>query len=96
MKYTIEQIDFDEAVKQPWSTKTCLAAQFALRVFGRPLHGDGDGYGEGRSLIEFGVYTAHPVLGPMVETFDRNHFDHGREGAEQALAALRASLPIEN
>lgn len=93
-RVTIEQCDFDEAVKFPWSTSTCIAAQMALRVFGRPLHGEGEGYDRHHSLTEFGAYTAHPVLGPIVEAFDKNHFNRGRPDAVANLQALRASLPI--
>lgn len=92
MKYTIEKIDFDEAVKLPWDVDTCILAQFALRVFGKPLHGIGKGYDNRRhSLLEFKDYTEHPIIGPLVRSFDDAH----RIGMDEAKAAIRASLPIE-
>jgi hypothetical protein len=83
MKYTIEKVDFDEAVKQPFVHHLCLIAQFSLR--NKFL------YTSGRPKV-FGINDAKAEAARLI--FDANFKIPGDE-KKPALIALRESLPIE-
>lgn len=92
MSKQILPCDFDEAVKQPWSTSTCIVAQAARRITGKSLHYQGNlsvaplDYTDGGTLKGFNGLEAQTV-------FDKHFRDLGDEKKPE-LQALRASLPI--
>lgn len=85
MKYTIEPVDFDEAVKQPWRSDSCLLAQAGNRI-GIPLY-DNDG-------IRRDEWPCHGESYRLQGIFD-THFRTPGDEKKPELVALRASLPIE-
>lgn len=87
MKYTIEKIDFDKAVKHSWSPETCLFSQSALRLGYRPTC-----HSAGAELLS-ALHWPKPLL-DMRNLFDC-HFGKPGDENKPELIAIRASLPIE-
>lgn len=93
MKYTIEPQDFDEAVKQPWDTKTCVAAQSAKRYDMLGAEGEIKQDGNGNYIAPFSQKET-TACGRVMRIFDK-HFRGPGDETKPELVALRASLPIE-
>jgi hypothetical protein len=85
---------FDRAVKQKWSTKTCLIAQAAAER--GDLNATGEimptGKGSGGMYIEpYSSELGHELM----RIFDRNFTIPGTEQEKIELQLLRAMLPLE-
>jgi hypothetical protein len=93
MKHTIKKIDFDNAVKQEWNTSTCVVAQAALRITGKPLHYTGQIQFDPQVYNDTGMLIGFHGL-KIQAVFDR-HFRYPGDEKKPELVALRASLPIE-
>lgn len=96
---SITKRDFDKAVKQKWSTESCILFQTAMRVFNLPLHlnlkdenqkQNANLYSDGNTLLQFTCSSAQEAM----EVFDRFFKLPGDEKRTE-LQALRASLPIK-
>lgn len=87
MKDKITVIDLDAALAQPWSTTTCLVAQFAKRVSGEDLLGCGAS-GEYNKRMHVMFETK---VDDLVYLFDNGH----SRAQAQALTELRTLLPRE-
>lgn len=83
MKYSIEKIDFDKAVKQPWSPETCVTAQVDRRLNGFT-----------NMCRRWQLYDESPMMKEVQQSFDK-HFRKPGDETKPELVALRASLPIE-
>lgn len=83
---SVTKADFDEAVKQPWNTSTCVVAQFCKRI-GIPLyiHQNGDN----NPLLK------KEVIDNIMSQFDGKFCKPGDEKTYPSVIALRASLPIQ-
>lgn len=79
--------DFDNAVKQHWSTSTCILAQMHQRLYDEPLY-DYDG----KARPEFCLGKMNSVMENAMHTFDEN-FQHPGDENRPAMQQLRASLP---
>lgn len=81
--------DFDNAVKHPWSSHTCIIAQAIARITGKPAtNWDAPHVTEVWDKIP----KEHAAVGAM-KAFDDNFTKPGDENKPE-LQALRASLPI--
>lgn len=81
---TPTKADFDNAVKQPWRTRTCLVAQMMKRLnipLGSPALGRVDHFAD-----------KHEGLRAMMLTFDR-YFENPGDESKAPLVALREQLP---
>lgn len=87
MKGQIIVTDLDAALAQPWSTTTCLVAQFVKRVSGETVLGCGaSGAFNERMHIRFDTSVAD-----LIFLFDNGH----ARSQTQALIELRTLLPRE-
>lgn len=75
--------DFDAAVRQRWSTDTCIIAQYELRVVG-----------ETSSLSRGDLICENNKALSAMDAFDRNFRRLGDE-LKPRLQELRRSLPID-
>lgn len=79
---SITKRDFDEAVKQPWTGRKCIVAQFMSRIgMPTPLSMSAWMFAKDHGLIQ------------LVQTFDK-HWGNGIKDNEP-MKKLRASLPIK-
>lgn len=88
--FTIEPIDFDEAVKQNWSVRTCLIAKAGERQ-NIPLYVP-DGPPRVRNQI-FWQKNLKEKCDPLMYIFD-NNFQRPGDEKRPALQLLRAKLPV--
>jgi hypothetical protein len=86
MKYITPE-DFDNAVKQPWSDKTCILQQTVMRLRKQSCWARLFGP---KQWIDID----YPVANYVRQTFDWNFRNPGDEKNNPALQALRALLPL--
>lgn len=82
-------IDFDNAVKQKWSKRTCPVSQMTFRLSGKYLYDT-----SGKHVVTTLWRVASSAMRNICDIFD-DHFEHPGDETKPELQQLRASLPID-